>query len=76
MESFAAEINPLLIRAIKSSVVDLKTKKHREIKIEDFKGLSDDQLNTLITGAKFLFSPPDPSKAAPKSKPKSKQAGK
>ena len=66
----------MLICAIKSSVVDLKTKKHREIKIEDFKGLSDEQLNTLTTGAKFLFAPPDPSTAAPKSKPKSKQAGK
>jgi hypothetical protein len=27
----AGETSPLLIRAIKSSVVDLKTKKHREI---------------------------------------------
>ena len=54
----------------------METKKHKEIKIEDFKGLSDDQLNTLTAGAKFLFSPPEPSKAAPKSKPKSKQAGK
>jgi len=56
--------------------VNLKTKKHREIKIEDFEGLSYDQLNTLITGAKFLFSPPEPSKAAPKSKPRSKPAEK
>ena len=72
MESFAAEMNHLLIRAIKSSVADLKTKKHKEIMIEDFKGLSDEQLNTLSSGAKFLFSPPDPSKAAPKSKAKSK----
>ena len=66
------KISPLLICAIKSSIFDLKTKKHKEINIEDFKGLSDIQLNTLTTGAKFLFSPPDPSKAAPKSKPKSK----
>ena len=53
----------------------METKKHKQIKIEDFKGVSDIQLSKLITGAKFLFSPPDPSKAAPKSKRKSKQAG-
>ena len=68
----AGETSPLLICAIKSSISDLKTKKHKEIKIEDFKGLSDEQLNTLTAGAKFLFSPPELSKAAPKCKPKSK----
>jgi hypothetical protein len=54
----------------------VEAKKHKEIKIEDFKGLSAEQLNTLITGAKFLFSGPNPSKGGPKSKPKSKPAGK
>ena len=54
----------------------MKTKKYKEIKIEDFSGLSDDQLNTLTAGAKFLFCPPGPSKAELKSKPKSKQAEK
>jgi len=56
--------------------VNLKTKKHKEINMEDFKGLSDAQLNTLTAGAKFLFCPPGPSKAELKSKPKSKQAEK
>jgi hypothetical protein len=72
----AGETSPLLIYAIKSSIFDLKTKKHKEIKIEDFKGLSDDQLNTLITGATFLFSPPDPSKPRQSLRAKSKPAGK
>ena len=70
------EITPLLICAIKSSVFAVEPKKHKEIEIEDFKGLSDDQLNTLTNGARFLFSRPDPSNAAPKSKPKCKPVGK
>ena len=66
----------LLICAIKGSIFAVETKKHKEIKSEDVKGLSDDQLNKLITGAKFLFFPPDPSKVASKFKPKSKRVGK
>ena len=32
------ETSPLLICAIKSSIFAVETKKHKEIKIEDFKG--------------------------------------
>jgi hypothetical protein len=75
VESFGAERTFLFICAIKSSVFAVETKKHNEIKVEDFKGLSAEQLDTLSSGAKFLFSPPDPSKATPKSKPNIRISG-